>query len=239
MGVAGRSHGSGFSKSWVAATDGGAGNRERREEILTAALQELTACGYQGASTLAIARRARTSKETLYNWFGSKQGLFAAVVEWAAESMYLELPRPADAPDLTMEVALRRLARDMVQLASGDRWVTLMRIGVSEALESPEFGQCLLAIRRRMAQLILGDYFETQRAAGRLVFETTQAACDAFAGLTLGDIPIKMLLGASRPAAAEVEERATRAVEQFIRLYAPAGCDAATPAIEAEAPLVK
>ncbi len=40
----------------------------------------LDAKGYAGASMLAIARQAKASNETLYNWYGDKNGLFRALV---------------------------------------------------------------------------------------------------------------------------------------------------------------
>lgn len=45
--------------------------RERIEETAYAVLKE---SGYKAASLLAIARRASVSNETLYNWYGNKQG---------------------------------------------------------------------------------------------------------------------------------------------------------------------
>ena len=53
--------------------------KERR--ILDAALAEFCANGYDGASMAALARRAGVSKPTLYQYFGNKEGLFAAVLD--------------------------------------------------------------------------------------------------------------------------------------------------------------
>jgi AcrR family transcriptional regulator len=48
--------------------------------------------GYGGTTMAAVAERAGSSKETLYAWFGSKQGLFTAVIRRQAAG-----PRPPDA----------------------------------------------------------------------------------------------------------------------------------------------
>src|SRR3712207_8670325 len=58
---------------------------ERREEILKVALSVLAERGYRGSSMREIAERAQASKETLYAWFGNKQGLFEELVGWQAE----------------------------------------------------------------------------------------------------------------------------------------------------------
>ena len=52
----------------------------RQQQIEDAAYEVLESKGYGGTSMLGIARKARASNETLYNWYGDKQGLFQALV---------------------------------------------------------------------------------------------------------------------------------------------------------------
>lgn len=54
---------------------------ERREQILVAALDEFACRGLHGASTDAIARKVGLSQPYLFRLFGTKKGLFLAVVE--------------------------------------------------------------------------------------------------------------------------------------------------------------
>jgi TetR/AcrR family transcriptional regulator len=57
-------------------------NPERtREKILREATTEFAARSYDGARVDSIARRCRLSKNMLYHYFGSKEGLFVAVLE--------------------------------------------------------------------------------------------------------------------------------------------------------------
>jgi AcrR family transcriptional regulator len=51
---------------------------ERRERIEKAAYDVLAETGYKGASLLLIAQRASVSNETLYRWYGNKQGQMRA-----------------------------------------------------------------------------------------------------------------------------------------------------------------
>src|ERR671938_593209 len=53
---------------------------ERREAILTAALEEFAAHGLSGASTEAIAAGAGISQPYVFRLFGTKKQLFIAVV---------------------------------------------------------------------------------------------------------------------------------------------------------------
>ena len=57
-----------------------AARAERRAEIERAAYALLEENGYAGMSMLGVAKRARASNETLYRWYGNKQGLIKAMV---------------------------------------------------------------------------------------------------------------------------------------------------------------
>jgi len=54
-----------------------------RAEILEAATEEFARIGYSGARIDDIADRTRTTKRMIYYYFGSKQGLYLAVLERA------------------------------------------------------------------------------------------------------------------------------------------------------------
>ena len=63
--------------------------------MLHAAGQEFATHGFHGASMDAIAQAAGISKPMLYNYFGSKQGLYAAYVERSGRAL-LKSMREAD-----------------------------------------------------------------------------------------------------------------------------------------------
>lgn len=54
---------------------------ERREQILSAALQEFAAKGYLQASTNTICREAGVSKGLLFHYFDSKKGLYLYILD--------------------------------------------------------------------------------------------------------------------------------------------------------------
>ncbi|MFP8967502.1 TetR/AcrR family transcriptional regulator [Pokkaliibacter sp. CJK22405] len=61
--------------------------QERRQEILSAAHELLLAPGNQAISMLAIAKAVGASKETLYAWFGNRDGLFSELIETYADAV--------------------------------------------------------------------------------------------------------------------------------------------------------
>jgi AcrR family transcriptional regulator len=59
---------------------GKGGASGRRDAILRAALREFAARGFEGARVERVARAARVNKAMLYYYFGSKAGLYEAVL---------------------------------------------------------------------------------------------------------------------------------------------------------------
>ncbi|WP_241961131.1 TetR/AcrR family transcriptional regulator [Salinibacterium hongtaonis] len=80
-----------------------------REDILTVATAEFAAEGYTGARIDDIAARTRTTKRMIYYYFGSKEGLYLAVMENAYTGIRT-LERELDIEGLGPVDALRALA---------------------------------------------------------------------------------------------------------------------------------
>jgi AcrR family transcriptional regulator len=57
---------------------------EREQQIVSVAVDEFAARGYAGASMVAIAARAGISKPLIYQYFGSKDGLYLACLHGVA-----------------------------------------------------------------------------------------------------------------------------------------------------------
>ncbi|MDQ2750175.1 MAG: TetR/AcrR family transcriptional regulator [Actinomycetota bacterium] len=60
---------------------------ERESQIVAVAVDEFAASGYAGASMALIARRAGISKPLIYQYFGSKDGLFLACLHRVAGAL--------------------------------------------------------------------------------------------------------------------------------------------------------
>src|ERR1700753_2640089 len=65
----------------------GSDPQKTRARILARATAEFAARGYSGARVDAIARRCGLAKNMLYHYFGSKEGLFIAVLERTYETL--------------------------------------------------------------------------------------------------------------------------------------------------------
>src|SRR5215204_5847043 len=85
-------------------------DRDRTQgEILDVATREFAEHGFSGARVDEIAERTRTTKRMLYYYFGSKEGLFVAVLERAYAAIR-EAEREVDVEHLDPVAAIRALA---------------------------------------------------------------------------------------------------------------------------------
>ncbi|MGL9617966.1 TetR/AcrR family transcriptional regulator [Bradyrhizobium sp. U531] len=79
-----------------------------RKKLLTAARQEFARHGFAGARVDEIAMRAGVNKQLVYHYFGDKDALYLAVLEWVYEDIR-EQERKLNLEGLPPEKAIRRL----------------------------------------------------------------------------------------------------------------------------------
>ena len=109
---------------------------ERREEILDAALDEFAEHGYHGGSTEGIARRAGISQPYVFRLFGTKQGLFKAVVARCFRET-LEMFQRAAEGKRGLE-ALEAMGNAYVERLQHDRTRLLAQMQAYAACDDPE-----------------------------------------------------------------------------------------------------
>src|SRR5690606_24452573 len=74
------------------------GPTQRQRDVLDAVLRLLVEEGDK-ITMASVARRASCSKETLYKWFGDRDGLLTAAVKWQASKVRVSPVDPRN-PDL-------------------------------------------------------------------------------------------------------------------------------------------
>lgn len=189
---------------------------QRRRAIEAAAYRALAERGYAGASMLAVATAAGASNETLYRWYGSKLGLFGALVaanaREARESLEAAIAARADPI-----MALAAVAPALLALVLGERAVALNRAAAAD--ETGELGRAIAAQGRETIVPLIAALCEQAMAEGALSAPSARQAAEWFIALVIGDAQIRRVIGAaSEPAAAEIEARAASAMAAFARL---------------------
>lgn len=193
----------------------------RHRQIADAAYTLLQSEGYRATSMLAIARQAGASNETLYRWYGNKQGLFRTLVEDnAAEVRDLLQARLAeDAPPLE---AMSEMAPLLLQLVTGPKAVALNRAAAADVNDTATLGQTIAASGRETVVPLIGAQLARLHQSGDLSGATVAEMAETFVGLLIGDLQIRRVIGViDPPDDAECERRAGRAISQLLRLYGP------------------
>ena len=185
----------------------------RQEEIEAAAYALLEEKGYGGTSMLGIAKRAKASNETLYNWYGDKQGLFMALVTRNAAEVkeHLEAELQTDHDALSI---LGSLGPKLLDLLTGDRAVSLNRAAAADS--TGELGATLSRAGREAVAPLIEQVLLRARSEGQLAFEHADRAVGLYLDLLIGDQQIRRVIGRlPQPTAEMRDERAARAVRHL------------------------
>lgn len=126
-----------------------------RERVLEAAATLIATHGYAATSIARIGKAAGANSASIYWAFGSKEGLFAAVMERAADTFYAELRLP-EAEDPWQ--FLRGLA---AAFEGGPEFLRLLLVLSLERRDgSPEVLEAARRVRRQAAGALAAVYAE-------------------------------------------------------------------------------
>ncbi len=188
----------------------------RQQQIETAAYKVLESKGYGGTSMLGIAKQARASNETLYNWYGDKQGLFQALVTRNADEVKQHLQDELETDNDALSI-LGTLGPKLLDLLTGDRAVALNRAAAADS--SGELGAAISQSGREAVFPLLKKVLERARDDGQLTFDQPADAVGLYLDLLIGDQQIRRVIGRlERPSEAFRLERSDRAVRHLRQL---------------------
>lgn len=193
---------------------------ERQQAVLEAALAVMVEEG-DALTMTSVSRRASCSKETLYKWFGDRDGLLTATVRWQAAKVQIPNVDRATLDRAALVAALEQFAANWLRVISSETSIALNRMAVSHAASGKDsLGSIVLKNGRNAMALRLQPLLETSRDAGILAFTDVDEAFRSFFGLVLRDVQIRLLLGdAIKLSGAQITADAARAAGQFMALY--------------------
>lgn len=192
----------------------------RQQAVLDAVLALMVEEGDQ-LTMSAVARRASCSKETLYKWFGDRDGLLTATVQWQAARVRADNYDRQTLDAATLRKSLRDFAENWLSVISSQTSIALNRVAIGHAASGKSnLGGIVLANGRFAIGERLKPMLEAGREAGLLDFDDAETAFRTFFGLIGRDVQIRLLLGdALRLSRVEIERDAARAVDQFLALH--------------------
>lgn len=189
--------------------------KERR--ILDSALKVFADQGYSGTSMDAIAALAGVSKPTLYQYFGSKEQLFGAIMAQQRDDMLGAFEEP-DGLGLVPE--LWAFAWHYADTVLRPDFLSLARLIIGEAQRFPEIGRAYQAAGPERVLTGMMDYLDAKKAEGRLNFEDAELAAEDLWGLILSAPRNRALHDAANlPARAEIHRFVTNGLRVFLKAY--------------------
>lgn len=193
---------------------------ERREAVLDVVLALLVEKGAAALTMTAVAQRARCSKETLYRWFGDRDGLLTQTVRWQASKVRAGAYDRQQLDAGALRESLEAFAANWLRVIASDTSVALNRVAIGQAgtLGALMLANGRFAIGERLKTLLLDA-----REAGLVAFDDPEEAFRTFFGLMGRDVQIRLLLGDRPPMdEAVIAADAARASNQFLALYGAA-----------------
>jgi AcrR family transcriptional regulator len=175
--------------------------------------------GYAAASMSAIAARLGGSKGTLYNYFPSKELLFAALMAAECES------EPWKASMLRMDhtdihKGLAEIGARFLEFVLSRKVMDFHRLVIAESGRFPELGRAFFDNGPRRSIAIVADWMKAQMDAGRLKRADPEHVSTLFLELCKSGLHQRMLWNVEPPPSpGAVAANVETAVSVFLAAY--------------------
>jgi TetR/AcrR family transcriptional regulator of autoinduction and epiphytic fitness len=116
----------------------------KRLAVISAAIEEFIAAGFDATSMDRIAARASVSKRTVYNHFPSKEALFAEILRQLWDASHTG-EAPAYRADRPLRAQLLELLVRKLSLLNNDAFLSLARVAIATGIHSPERARDMVA----------------------------------------------------------------------------------------------
>jgi len=194
-------------------------DRVKNEAILEAAADILSERGLSAPMAM-IARRAKVSKQTIYNHYGAKLDLIQALVQRRVDAM--TAPLSAANSTASAEDTLTAFATVLLKLVSPPNGSRILRLTIQSSGEMPELARDVFAAGPRAAVKRLSQFMAQEMKAGRLEASDPVEAAEIFQGMTAGHRQTAALLGCAIDLdEIDIEPMARRCARRFLKAYAP------------------
>lgn len=194
--------------------------RERRmREIETEAYALFTELGFEKTSMLAVAKRAKASNETLYRWYGDKNGLFESMVRANAAHVRDTLNKAARAGGRPLDT-VTVVAGTLLKMLLSDRAIILNRAAARDS--TGDLGRLLSQAGREDILPLIQEMLLRSVKAGAFGWPETGDMGTLFVNLLVGDQQIRRVIGVlDAPSSAEIDTQVARALAQLQVLCPP------------------
>jgi len=157
------------------------------------------------------------SRATVYEEFGDKEGLFAALVAAVLDDM--SLPAIADGPP---DEVLRALGHSYLEQLLDPEALALYRVVLGESAHMRQLGPAIFRAGPQAAIAALTVRFDAWAARGELALDDSRCAATLFLAMVEGDLHRAAIMWQRSPTAEEIAVTVDAAVTLFLRGAGPA-----------------
>lgn len=193
---------------------------EKRREIVRVAALAFQELGYERTSMLTIAERLRGSKQTLYNYFPSKEDLLRAVLDFDVGEV-ADQAMEAFLAERNLRKGLTRLGQIYLERQLAPLAISNIRTVATQPADL-RIGEDFYRNILRAAWKRVADAFGALMDDGKLKRADPWLAAMHFKGLILQDLLERQLLGAAATTGSgEIAAAAREAADAFLMIYGP------------------
>ena len=194
---------------------------ERRAALLKAANTLFLERGFNSVSLDDIVNVGGGSKAAIYQYFGNKKGLLAALFEFRCENFFKENPPPEPTPGQPVSDTLLQTAMAIYTAFTHPDNVAFMRLVVEESQRDPELAQLAYDYGPKRGLTLVASLLEEAHCQGELYCPHPYESATLFFGM-LRHAQWRVLVGLPPlEAHLNAEHYLTYLVERFIAGHAP------------------
>ncbi len=191
----------------------------RREAIMEAALGLFIEKGYAAVTVDEIIRRSGGSKSSVYEYFGTKEGLLRAIITQVAEEVLTPISEGMNTRETLTNIGIKFCSEILTEKGMG-----MFSLAVSNAKRFPEISRMFFESGPKKSMDGVAEYMRKEAAAGRLNIKDPYLASDLFLCMILGKGHIAIPVGGAKPPSkAKIKELVEEAVHVFMSAYGKKG----------------
>jgi AcrR family transcriptional regulator len=190
----------------------------RSLRVLSAAEELITETAFAGFSLDAVVERAGCSKSTVYEYFGSKQGLVTALIEQVIAGFQEPFDDALDTR-LPITEGLFNYARTVLQRVLSDRHIALLRAIVNEQGRSPDLAKTYYRIGPQAAIKQVAEYISVVGPENGMSFDDPIDAAEMFYSGIFSRVYERLFGAETQLKDAAIDKEASRIVRLFMQLY--------------------
>ncbi len=184
---------------------------QRRAKILRAARICFLDRGFVSTTISDVIALSGGSRSTVYGEFGSKEGLFAAIVSDCLAQMKL-----AEVPDGPAEEVLRAVGLAYMEQLMDAESLALYRVVVGESAHVRRLGEAIFNAGPQGAAAVLAKRLREWTAEGLLGLDDPERCARLFLAMVEGDLHRGAVMWGRTPSSGEIAANVDAAVSLFL-----------------------